>query len=31
MVEAIKQWLDAQGLEDARLYYEKFSDSNTSR
>ncbi|SMF54721.1 anthranilate 1,2-dioxygenase electron transfer component AntC [Pseudogulbenkiania subflava] len=31
MVEAIRQWLDAQGLEDTRLYYEKFGDSNTSR
>jgi len=31
MVEAIKQWLAEQRIEGFRLYYEKFSDSNTSR
>lgn len=29
MVEAIKVWLAGQGLQDATLYYEKFSDSNS--
>ncbi len=31
MVEAIKQWLAEQRVEDFRLHYEKFSDSNTAR
>ena len=29
MVESIKQWLDTQALDQTRLYYEKFTQSNT--
>jgi anthranilate 1,2-dioxygenase reductase subunit len=31
MVEAVKQWLAEQGIDGSRLFYEKFSDSNTNR
>ncbi|MFM0340680.1 hypothetical protein [Paraburkholderia fungorum] len=30
-VGAIKQWLAEQPVEDFRLHYEKFSDSNSAR
>ncbi|MGF6222648.1 anthranilate 1,2-dioxygenase electron transfer component AntC [Pseudomonas sp. YL-218 TE3947] len=29
MVESIKQWLAVQALDQTRLYYEKFTESNT--
>lgn len=29
MVESIKAWLHAQGLKHSRLYFEKFTESNT--
>ncbi|MNX99313.1 Anthranilate 1,2-dioxygenase electron transfer component [compost metagenome] len=31
MVDAIKNWVSEQGIEDARLYYEKFVDSAAKR
>ncbi|MBV8072808.1 MAG: hypothetical protein JO270_23095, partial [Acidobacteriaceae bacterium] len=31
MVDAIKNWLAGRGIQNFRLHYEKFSDSNTVR
>ncbi|HAI56243.1 MAG TPA: anthranilate dioxygenase reductase, partial [Acinetobacter nosocomialis] len=31
MIEAVKNWLDEQSLQNYRIYSEKFLQSNTSR
>ncbi|MFI7850450.1 hypothetical protein ACFMI3_19835, partial [Acinetobacter baumannii] len=31
MIEAVKNWLDEQALQNYRIYSEKFLQSNTSR
>ncbi|MNP65583.1 Anthranilate 1,2-dioxygenase electron transfer component [compost metagenome] len=31
MVEAIKSWLEKQGLHNFNMYYEKFIQSNSER